>query len=75
MGKKGDNGEEDAAMAPTSAEIQALKANIQKVEEMVQNQSLQLKTELHSEMSFSHVKLQAEIKDNLEDFFNRFMRL
>jgi hypothetical protein len=75
MGKKGDKGEEDAAMAPTSAEIQALKANIQKVEEMVQNQSLQLKTELHSEMSSSHVKLQAEIKDNLEDFFNRFMRL
>jgi hypothetical protein len=75
MGKKGDKGEEEATVAPVSAKIQALKTHIQRVEEMVQNQSLQLKTELQYEMSSSHVKLQAEIKDNLEDFLTRFMRL
>jgi hypothetical protein len=41
---------------------------------MLQSQSLQLKFELQYEMVSSHTKMQAEFKDNLEEFFQRFMR-
>jgi hypothetical protein len=36
MGKKSNKGEEEAAAGPNSAEIMALKAHIQQVEEMMQ---------------------------------------
>jgi hypothetical protein len=42
---------------PSSAEIMALKAHIQQVEEMVQAQSLQLKIELRSDMASSQTKM------------------
>jgi hypothetical protein len=57
MGKKGDKGEVEPAMVSTSAEILALQAHIQKVEAMVQNQSLQFHAELKTEIASSQSKL------------------
>jgi hypothetical protein len=71
MGKKGEKGDEDAAAGSASAEILALKAQIQQVEELVQAQTLQLK----SDMASSQTKLQSDIKDQLDDFFTKFVRL
>jgi hypothetical protein len=75
MGKKGDKGEEEAATGLNLTEIMALKAHIQQVEEMMQAQFLQLKSELRSDMTSSQIKMKRETKDQLEEFFHRFMRL
>jgi hypothetical protein len=75
MGKKGEKGDEDAAAGSASAEILALKAQIQQVEELVQAQTLQLKSDMKSDMASSQTKLQSDIKDQLDDFFTKFVRL
>jgi hypothetical protein len=53
----------------------ALKAQIQQVEEMVQAQTLQLKSDMKSDMASSQTKLQSDIKEQLEDFFTKLVRL
>jgi hypothetical protein len=53
MGKKGDKEEEETTTGLNSTEIMALKAHIQQVEEMMQAQFLQLKSELRYDMTSS----------------------
>jgi hypothetical protein len=70
--KKSD---EDAAVGLASAEILALKAQIQQAEEMVQAQTLYLKSDIKFDMASSQTKLQSDIKDQLEDFFTKLVIL
>jgi hypothetical protein len=73
--RKEKKSDEDAAVGSASAEILALKAQIQQVEEMVQAQTLQLKSDMKSDMASSQTKLQSDIKEQLEDFFTKLVRL
>jgi Tfp pilus assembly protein PilN len=75
MGKKGYKCEEEAAVASATAEIWALQAHIEKVEAMVQSQSLQLQAKLKFEMVTSQSRMQSEIKDQLDEFLDKFMRI
>jgi hypothetical protein len=69
MGKKA----EDAATqeAPSATEVKGLKNKVALMEEAMQKQSLEFRSELAS----SQAKMQSDIKDQLDDFLITFMKM